>query len=176
MSTIPEATFTSVMEKFNSNLWGFHFVVNKEIGNQFVTEGNDRRVVCTLNDKEEFQCALMPKGDGNFFINVNKKLRDAAKLGIGSEVKVVLRKDESEYGLPMPEELQELLLQDEDGDKLFHALTIGKQRTLLYIVSSTKDTEKRIGKALAIVSHLKTNGGNIDYKKLNEAIRLKIWE
>jgi uncharacterized protein YdeI (YjbR/CyaY-like superfamily) len=89
-------------------------------------------------------------------------------------VSVLLKKDESEYGLPMPEELQELLLQDEEGDRLFHALTIGKQRTLLYIVGSVKDTGKRISRALAIVNHLKATGGKIDYKKLNEAIRLGI--
>lgn len=174
MSKIPAASFISIMEKFDSNLWGFHFCVSAEIGNQFVTEGNDRRVVCTLNDKEEFQCALMPKGDGNFFINVNKKLRDALKLAIGSQVSVLLKKDESEYGLPMPEELQELLLQDEEGNKLFHSLTIGKQRTLLYIVGSVKDTGKRISRALAIVNHLKANRGKIVYKKLNDDIRLGI--
>lgn len=174
MSKIPSASFTSVMEKFDSNLWGFHFCVSAEIGNQFVTEGNDRRVICTLNDKQEFQCALMPKGDGNFFINVNKKLRDALKLAIGSQVSVLLKKDESEYGLPMPEELKELLLQDEEGDKLFHELTIGKQRTLLYIVGSVKDTGKRISRALAIINHLKATGGKIDYKELNEGLRLGI--
>jgi len=174
MSKLPEASFTSIMEKFDSNLWGFHFCVSSEIGNQFVTEGNDRRVICLLNSKEEFQCALMPKGDGNFFINVNKKLRDALKLVIGSHVSVLLKKDESEYGLPMPEELQELLSQDEEGDKLFHGLTIGKQRTLLYIVGSVKDTGKRISRALVIVNHLKANGGKINYKKLNEGLRLGI--
>lgn len=174
MSKIPSASFTSLMEKFDSNLWGFHFCVSAEIGNQFVTEGNDRRVICTLNDKQEFQCALMPKGDGSFFINVNKKLRDALKLAVGSQVNVLLEKDESEYGLPMPEELQELLLQDEEGDKLFHALTIGKKRTLLYIVGSVKDTGKRISRALAIINHLKATGGKIDYKKLNEGLRLGI--
>ncbi len=171
MSKIPPASFISVMEKFDSNLWGFHFCVSAEIGNQFVTQGNDRRVICTLNNKEEFQCALMPNGNGGFFINVNKKLRDALKLVIGSQVIVLLIKDESEYGLPMPEELQELLLQDEEGNKLFHALTIGKQRTLLYIVGSVKDTGKRISRALAIVNHLKANKGQIDYKKLNENIK-----
>jgi hypothetical protein len=171
MSKIPSSSFTAIIEKFNSNLWGFHFCISAEIGNLFITEGNDRRVICTLNGKEEFQCALMPKGDGNFFINVNKKLRDALKLNIGSVVNVLLKKDESEYGLPMPEELQELLLQDEDGDKLFHALTIGKQRTLLYIVGSVKDTGKRISRALAIVNHLKANGGKINYKKLNEDLK-----
>ena len=174
MSTIPSASFTSVMEKFDSNLWGFHFCVSAEIGNNFVTEGNDRRVICMLNEKQEFQCALMPKGDDHFFINVNKKLRDSLKLTIGSQVSVSLKKDESEYGLPMPEELKELLKQDEEGDKLFHTLTIGKQRTLLYIVGSVKDTGKRISRALAIVNHLKATGGKIDYKKLNEALRLGI--
>lgn len=163
-------TFTSILEDFNTQLWSFHITVPEAVGKIFV-EGKDRRVVCTLNGAESFQCALMPKGDGNFFININKKLRDKLKLKLGMQVEVSLKKDDSPYGLPMPEEFQELLQLDEEGDRLFHALTPGKQRNLLYIIGSAKSSEKRIARSLAIVDHLKAQGGKIDFKQLQQDLK-----
>lgn len=157
--------FTALLEKFNSNLWGHHLSVPDAVAQVFVA--NDaKRIVCTLNETAEFQTALMPKGDGTWFINVNKTLRDNLGLKIGTPVRVALRKDDSEYGLPMPDELAELLLQDEEGNRLFHALTPGKVRTLLYIVGSVKSPELRLNRAIVVVEHLKENSGKINFKQL----------
>ena len=167
---MPSATFTAVIEKLDSRLWSYHFVVPDLAAQQFISAGQ-RRVVCTINGKETYQCALMPKGDGAYFINVNKKLRDKLGLKLGTPVNVSLVEDESEYGLPVPEELAELLKMDEEGDKLFHALTPGKQRTLLYIIAHPKNSDARIGRAIATLEHLKANGGKINYRVLNTAIK-----
>ena len=171
MSVSDPIEFTAIIDDFNSDLWHFHLVVPETIARVFVTEDNDRRVVCTLNGKKTFQCALMPKGDGNFFININKEIRTKLKLNLGSTVEVSLVKDESEYGLPMPEELASLMQIDPEGDKLFHALTPGKQRTLLYIVGKPKNAELRIKRAIAVIDHLKELGGKIDFKLLNVALK-----
>lgn len=164
-------SFTTVLNKFDSNLWGHHILVPDAIAQPFITAEGDRRVVCTLNDQVEFQCALMPKSEGDYFININKKIRDALKLQIGSQVQVTLCKDESKYGLPMPEEMEELLRQDDEGNRLFHALTPGKQRTLLYIAGSPKRSDTRIARAIVILEHLKANAGKIDFKMLQQAMR-----
>jgi hypothetical protein len=157
--------FTAVLEKFNSNLWGHHLSVPDTVAQVFVA--NDaKRIVCTLNEAVEFQAALMPKGDGAWFININKTLRDKLGLMIGTPVRVALRKDDSEYGLPMPEEFAELLHQDEVGNQIFHALTPGKQRTLLYIVGSVKSPDLRLNRAIVVVEHLKENSGKINFKQL----------
>ena len=158
-------TFTTALANFESNLWGFHIVVQEAQAQPFI-EGNDRRVVCMLNGSVEFQCALMPKGDGHFFINVNKKTRDKLKLHLGSVVEVSLRKDESEFGLPMPEELAEILAQDEAGNGHFRNLTPGKQRTLLYIAGQPKTSDTRLKRAVVLMEHLKVNKGKIDFKQL----------
>src|SRR2546428_1814742 len=99
--------------------------------------------------KQPFQAPPMPMS-GVFYIFVNKQVRE--KLGIleGDRVKVELRKDESKYGLPMPRELKEVLKQDAEGDRLFHALTAGKQRTILYYVGKAKDVDRRIHYALVV--------------------------
>lgn len=165
MSADSPIPFTSILDRFDSNLWAFHILVPEAVSKIFLDQGN-ARVVCTLNDTLSFQCALMPKGEGVYFININKKIRDELKLKLGMQVQASLVRDDSTYGLPMPEELRELLELDEEGDRLFHALTPGKQRNLLYIAGQPKTSDKRIERALVLVEHLKANGGKIDFKQL----------
>lgn len=165
----PEDTyhFQSTLEISTNRLWGCHFAVPQTAAAALIAKGEARRVVCTLNGRAEFQCALLPRGDGSFVISVNKKLQTSLGVKPGMQVQVSLRRDDSEYGLPMPEELKELLAQDEEGDRLFHALTPGKQRTLLYIIGHVKNPDARITRALVVVEHLKMQNGKIDYRRLN---------
>ncbi len=162
--------FTSVLSKFNSPLWGHHITVPEKVSQHFISKGQ-KRVTCSLNGSTPFQCALMPSGDGNYFITVNKELRDKLKLRVGMNVTAELEKDKSKYGMPMPEELQELLIQDPEGDRLFHALTPGKQRNLIYIAGKPKQSKTRLKKAIVVIEHLKANNGKIDFKRLNEDMK-----
>jgi hypothetical protein len=165
--------FNSVLEESTNRLWGCHFAVPNIVAEALITAEEGKRVVCTLNEKITYQCALLPRGDGTHLITVNKKIQTQLGLKIGSKVHVSLQKDESEYGLPMPEELAELLAQDEEGNRLLHALTPGKLRTLLYMVGQPKNSDIRLHRALAVVEHLKANKGKIDYKQLNLSVRDK---
>lgn len=150
---------------------GWHFLIVKgDIVAKLGFEGKFKRIICTMNDGEGFQCALLPWGE-LFYIIVNKKKRDAIGIVAGDTVNVLLEKDESKYGLPMPEEFQEVLNQDPDGDKLFHALSEGKQRSILYLLSRPKDIDVRIHQALLIVDHLKENDGKIIDKQLYEELK-----
>jgi hypothetical protein len=165
--------FTSVLQNFNTKLWSYHITVPAEFGAPFIA-GKDRRVLCTLNHSISFQCALMPKGDGSFFININKKIRNELGLAEGQQVLVKLEKDESKYGLPMPEELKALLEVDETGNKYFHGLTPGKQRNLLYIVGTGKSEESRIQKAILVIEHINSQKGKIDFKLLYKELRTEV--
>ncbi|MCC7305966.1 MAG: DUF1905 domain-containing protein [Acidobacteria bacterium] len=142
---------------------GWHFlVIEKKTADKLsFKDKRYKRVVCTIKGGEPFQCALMPSG-GRFYIIVNKKKREALGIVAGDKVDVVLVLDESKYGLPMPEEFREVLDQDPEGDKLFHSLTPGKQRSLLYYVGNIKDVDQRIFQALAIIEHIKEHGKVID--------------
>ena len=160
------------LEKFigkNAEVYSLHFPVPHEIANQFM-EGNDRRVICTINDKVEIRSGLMPFKK-YWYILVNQSLQKKLKIEVGDEVKLRLLKDTSAYGMEMPEELQVLFDQDEDGNRHFHNLTPGKQRNLIYIVSNVKNIESRLNKALAIVDHLKEFHGKLDFKALNLKIK-----
>lgn len=162
-------TFTALVDHFRSNLWGHHLLVPDEIAQQFI-EGDNRRVICTLNDQHTIQAALMPKQD-HFFILLNKAIRDKLGLSVGDEVQVKLVKDQSTYGMDMPEEFDVLLGQDEAAKARFEALTPGKQRSLIYIVKKMKRPESRLSKALAITDYLRSTQGPIDFKALNEVIK-----
>ncbi len=162
--------FNTTLSRFDSKLWGHHISVPDDVSQHFLDK-DAKRFVCTFNDTVSFQCALMPKGNGSYFINVNKEVRTKLHLRVGMEVAVELKKDESKYGLPMPEEFEELLYQDPEGNELFHALTPGKQRNLLYIVGKPKNTETRLKKAIVVIEHLKVNQGKIDFKRLNEDMK-----
>jgi hypothetical protein len=162
--------FTSVLEKSGNRLWGCHVGVPDRIAAQ-LTDGGSRRVVCTLNGSTEFQRALIPHGEGLFVITVNKTLRETLRLDIGRQVTVTLRNDESTYGLPMPAELEELLRQDREGDHLFHALTPGRRRNLLYIVGAVKNGQGRAVRAVAVITHLKQNGGRVNFRQLYASLR-----
>ena len=162
--------FTATLQKFENNkLWGHHIIVPEEVVSIF--EGTDRRVICTINDTVEFHCALMPKGDGQYFINLNQTIRRQLHLDIGSTLHLKLIKDNSEYGLPMPEEMQALLDMDDEGKHYFHSLTKGKQRSLLYIIGKPKNSDTRLRKALVVIDYLKRVKGKLDFKELNEAFK-----
>jgi Bacteriocin-protection, YdeI or OmpD-Associated/Domain of unknown function (DUF1905) len=157
--------FTATLESSDDKLWMTHFAVPELIAKVFTDQGT-RRVVCTLNEQVRYQCAINPRGALSPVILVNKKLCTTLRVKPGSVPHVVLERDDSTYGLDMPEEFAAVLEQDEEGNQYFEALTAGKKRTLLYIVSSIKHTDRRIERALAIVEHLKTQQGKIDYKQL----------
>jgi len=162
--------FKSRLDDFNSDLWGHHFTVPDEIAEQYI-DGNNRRVICTINNELEYQCAIMPDKKRGYFINVNKEIRTKLKIKVGDQCNLALKKDDSKYGLPVPEEFIELLKQDPEGEKLFHSLTIGKQRSLIYIIAKPKRAETRLTKAVVILEFLKENNGALDYKMLNEAFK-----
>ncbi len=141
---------------------GWHsLLIDRTVVARLAFKDRYKRVVCTINGGEPFQCALLPSG-GRFYIIVNKKKREALGIVAGNKVAVELAIDESKYGLPMPEDFREVLDQDPEGDKLFHALTPGKQRSLLYYLGNIKDIDQRIHQALLIVDHIKEHGKVID--------------
>ncbi len=161
---------TAKVENFNTKLWTYHVKVPGPIAKHFLDQG-DKRVVCKLNDSIEVQCAIMPGGEGVYFINLNKKIRDQLSLKEGSKVSVHLEKDNSEFGLPFPAELEEVLAQDKAGKDYFFKLTPGRQRNIIYGVSQVKNSDLRIHRAMVMINHLKKNKGKINFRQLNAELK-----
>jgi bifunctional DNA-binding transcriptional regulator/antitoxin component of YhaV-PrlF toxin-antitoxin module len=162
--------FIARLEKVNSSLgWNHHFIVPEDIS-EIILKDN-RRVICMINNALSFQCGLFPKGKGIYFINLNKENRK--KLGVvpGDELAIELTEDKSKYGIPIPPVFEELLIQDPKGEKHFHALTPGEQRSLLYIIAKPKSERLQLEKGLVILDFLRSFDGKVDFKGLNEALR-----
>ena len=154
---------------------GWHLLlIPAKHGNKFEKKNGSRRVVCTINGTETFQCALMPHNT-DFMIIVNKVKRQRLGVVAGDRVSVELKADESKYGLPMPSEFREVLKQDPKGSKLFHKLTAGKQRSILWWIGKIKDIDKRIHTALIFLEHLKDNDGKIVHDRLTEELKRPIF-
>lgn len=154
---------------------GWHFlIVEGKVAKKLEFPDKFRRVICTVNKGTPFQCALLPWGD-KYYIIFNQQKRSEIGAQEGDVVNVTLEKDESKYGLPMPAELKEVLKQDREGNKLFHALTQGKQRSMLYYIGQVKDIDKRIHACLVLMEHLKENDGKIIGDKLAAEWKRPIW-
>ncbi len=113
------------------------------------------RLICTVNGQLSFQCGLVSLGNGDAYISINQKRMKQLGLEIGDTVDLKLEKDNSEYGIEVPEELTELFAQDKEGFERFKALPAGKQRYILNYVSMVKDTQKRIDRSVLLITNLK---------------------
>ena len=162
--------FESTLEEFELNkVYNWHVPVPAAIAEMFVN-GKDRRVICEIEGEKKWHAGLMPYPSGYYILMSQKRVSDLG-LNRGDKVVLKLEKDQSEYGMDMPEELQVLLDQDEQGSRYFHDPTPGKQRNLIYIVNQVKNPESRLTKALAIIAHLNEENGKLDFKKLNAKIK-----
>lgn len=152
----------------------YHFLrFPKETVKHFGFKGNLRRVICTLNEAETFNCVLFPKKN-EYSIAVNKKLRDKLGLKVGDTVNVHLERDESKYGYPVPKEFAEVMRQDPEGRAMFDALTPGNQRMMLILIDKNKDVDHRITRSLIALERLKQHGGKFDYHKTEDEMRLAV--
>lgn len=134
-------------------------------------EKNPSRILFSINGKGNIPRALLPDGTGNYFILVNKVICKKYDLEPNEEVTLVISPDDSEYGMPLPEELAELWAMDEEAYQVFHQLTPGKQRSLIYQIAKPKGEDTRVKKAVQVSEYLKSVGGKLDYKELNAYIK-----
>lgn len=165
-------TLTTKLINLQSEVYYLGLHVPAKAVKDLISDAKDRRFICRLETGHEWHCALMPKGDGDFYINVSKEIR--RKNGLednGEDIVIQLKKDDSEYGMPVPEELVELWAMDQEGWNFFEQLTPGKKRSLLYQVGKPKSSETRIKKAVLINDYLKSTGGKLDFVELNAYIR-----
>lgn len=162
-------SFEEKLGKFDFNHWHFHIPVPDAIAEKMMDETH-RRVLIWIKDSGPYHMALM-KAKECWYVLVNQELRKKLNLDEERVFPVKIDRDQSEFGHDVPDEFQVLLDQDEAGNDYFRALTPGKQRSLIYIVTTVKNSESRMRKSLAILHHLKLAKGKLDFKQLNEWIK-----
>lgn len=165
-----EARFQTIISKFDDSLWGYHVKVPDEIHQSFLDQ-KIKRVLLQIDDSEKLHAGFMPEGNGKYFLMLSKDVMKKLSVAGGQSVNVFIMEDTTRYGMPISEEMKELLELDPEGEVYFHQLTPGKIRSLLYVVNKVKSSNKRIEKSVVILEHLKANNGNLDWKALNEAFK-----
>ena len=160
----------SRLEIFEGRLYDQHIKVPKEIYLFYKKEGV-KRFIAKLNDGDQFACAILSAGEDGKYLIVSNDLKKKNDLSLGDELTVRLEPDISKYGMPLPVELEELLLQEPDFELYFDKLTPGKQRALIFQVSKLKRENKRVEKSIVISRYLVEQKGRLDFKELNEAYK-----
>ncbi|MCX2740692.1 DUF1905 domain-containing protein [Pontibacter anaerobius] len=136
------------------HLPGMHYLeVPQEVVQQLGTL--NIRLHCNVNQKLTFQCGLMALGEGKAYINISKKRMQELGVKLHDTVTITLEKDDSPYGTEIPEEIEELLRQDEEGNRRFLLLKPGMQRYMLNHVSAVKSPQLRVNRAITLIENLK---------------------
>jgi len=162
--------FIAPVSKFEKGLWTFHIIVPQDTFTHLTQNGN-KRIICSINKLDWFHAGFMPDGNGQWFIKLSKDKMKKFDLNVGDVVNVEVKSDTSKYGMALPKEFEEVLIQDIEGSQFFEKLTDGKKRSLIFLIAKVKDTDKKITKSLIILDHLKANEGKLDFKLLNVAFK-----
>jgi hypothetical protein len=144
-------TFSTTLSNAKGNFISTVIYLPKEIVD--ILPKGRIRTKGTLNGAA-FALAPQYKRDGGRFFTVSSRLRKAAKIKAGEKVDVMFRlvdKDEIE----MPEELEALLSQDKKAKSAWEGLTSGRQRDVILYVTSVKNIDSRISRALQSIEKLK---------------------
>ncbi|MEQ9262472.1 MAG: YdeI/OmpD-associated family protein [Owenweeksia sp.] len=129
--------------------------VPPEIAEGLLGKKQKERIVLHFSNGKKVHRALQRSKNGETFILLGKSVLKEAGKAPGDEVTVSIEKDTSKYGMPMPEEFEEVLNQDEEGRQLFEKLKPGMKRSFLYFINSAKTVDTRINRSFQLVEKLK---------------------
>ncbi|WP_411274435.1 YdeI/OmpD-associated family protein [Daejeonella sp.] len=149
-------TFPVFLEPIDEKMVHHLIVVPDEIAKGFLNGKGAPRIFCSVNGGPEFPCALNPR-NGRYVIIASKQLIKKNRLYIDVLFEISIRNDPNN-GLGRPEELNEVLDQDETAFQAYNALNDGHKRGYIYYVSQAKSVDSRIKRSLEIVEKIKKSG------------------
>jgi hypothetical protein len=141
-----------IIERLNN---GMHIVRLDEETLETLGKLENNRIICTLQGKVSFHCALLTQKETGPFVYVSSAVCRQLDLKPGLRVYARFEPDTTPYQYEMPEALQAVLESDGEADRIFHTLTPGNQRGLMVLVTQVKSREKQLERALRICTSLK---------------------
>jgi len=165
-----KARFDAILSHMESNLWNLHIPVPDKVYQDF-NKAAVTRVIVRYGDQVERPAAFMGKGDGSFYFIINTSEAKKLNLQIGDVVQVEIEKDDSTYGMPMPDEMQERMNQDPEAEAYFEALVPGTKRSILYVIGKPKTPQNRLEKAISLCNYLKAAQGQFVFKEFHQALK-----
>jgi hypothetical protein len=116
--------------------------------------GKEKRLLCTINDHTQHSAILKSKEKG-YYIMLGATTLKKLKLKPGNIVKASFEKDTSIIQFEENAVLSEVLITDPTAQKIYNKLTDGNKRSLHYLITMVKNTDKQIERALLIAEKLK---------------------
>lgn len=128
-------------------------VVPNEKAEPIMNGKGPARILCSIKKQAEFPCALNPR-HGRYVIMASKQLIKQHQLETGVPFEISIRID-PHNGLELPEELAEVLAQDDHGYHVFEKLNDGHKRGLIYYIRQARSVDSRIKRSLEIIEKMK---------------------
>lgn len=116
------------------------------------------RVEGKLN-QVKFNLAIQSKKNGPKYLSVSQAMRKLAGVKPGDKVNVSFALVDPDK-LDLPEEMEAVLAQDDEGAKKWNKLTVGLQRSLVHYINSSKNVDVRIERALFLINKVKSGAYN----------------
>jgi hypothetical protein len=102
-------------------------------------------------DGRPFRSTAMPKGDGTFYLVVNKQMRAAAGVEPGDTVSVELERDDSPRELELPDALADALARSSKAAERWEELPPSAKKQYIDGIASAKTDatrERRVSQAI----------------------------
>jgi hypothetical protein len=128
------------------------FFSNPEMKNIY-----NQRLMISINNCDLWHGGVVSLGNQTGYISIKGKILKDLGVHLDDEVDVYLTEDRSEYGMPFPDEVKEVLAQNPIYETFFYSLSMGKRRYVLYYVDQVKNVDKRIERAYFMLEKLLQN-------------------
>lgn len=112
------------------------------------------RVEGKLNNVS-FNLAIQSKKNGPKYLSVSQAMRRSAGVKPNDRVNVSFTVVDPDK-LDLPEEMEAVLAQDDEGAKKWNKLTVGLQRSLVHYINSSKNVDVRVERALFLINKVKS--------------------
>lgn len=144
-------------EKFNVLVLGTHSIhIPEKHILPFIEAGHTRVKVAATHDKKTIIIyAAVRLYKGIYHMMFSKRNQDLLDLLPDQSFTLQFFENDMKYGVPVPEELETVLLSAYDAYTLFETLREGFQRSIIYTITRFKDSQKRIDVSLTLCENLK---------------------
>jgi uncharacterized protein YdeI (YjbR/CyaY-like superfamily) len=97
---------------------------------------------------------MLPTGEGTWFVVLSKTKMEAVEAHVGDWLNVDMVPDTSKYGMPLPEDLADILADDTEFERRFDAMLPGKRRNAIHQIASAKTPETAAKRIIKLMQQL----------------------
>lgn len=127
--------------------------VDEDVAQHFL-QHDQKRVLLHFPNGTYFHRAFQ-KSKGLYYISLGQGTVREARVQVGEILTIRIEADTSKYGMPFPEEFEEVLDQDFEAQEKWEALTPGLKRSVLHYISSGKHVDTRIQRSIYMAEKMK---------------------